>query len=813
MTVVRMWLRLDLHRRWRSLAVLTLLVALAAGTVMTAVAGARRASTALERLSAHTLPATSAVLANTPGFDWSQVRALPQVESLTTFVVDYTWQVQGLPGDVLEFPSGGDPDVFRTIEKPIVYAGRVSDPNRADEVVVSRAFVRNFHKGVGDTVVIELPTPKELGTAEPGPNGRLDLHGPRVAARIVGVVASPWFVDEPGNRGFIQPSPGLTRKYAPNVLGDQKNQADLSYVNALVRLRGGEAAIPAFRKAFVQATHRPDIDIWNLPEQQREQQRHIVFEARCLLAFAVVALVAAMFLVGQAIVRYAAGSAAELRTLQALGMTPRLAVATAAAGPVLVGLFGGLVGAGAATLASRWFPIGSASSYEPHPGIRPDWPVLGIGWLLVLLLVAAGAAAAAWLTLSSSERGAATHRSVIATLAARSGAGIPVVVGSRFALEPGRGRTAVPVRPALIGAVTGVLGVIAVFTFSQGVGDATRHPERFGQTFQLSAFVGINGHDFGPVARLRAAIASSGDVTGVDDARIAVATGPGDADSISLWDFNGGHKALPVAMESGRMATGPDEVVLAPRTLADLHKKVGDTVQLTGPSSSAPRTMTITGSGFVPEGPHNSYADGGWVASPAFDALFATAYKYRIELVTLRAGVGVKAGVASLTKTLNAAVPQTRGQEDLLSPPDPVSEMAVLRQVRTLPVALGAFLALLAVAAVGHALATAVRRRSVDIAVLRALGMTRWQSGGVVVVQATVLAVIGLVLGVPLGFALGRTVWRVVADNTPVVYVPPVAVWALVLTAPAALLVANLLAAWPGRRAAALRVAHVLRAE
>ena len=293
MTAVRMWLRLDLRRRWRSLLALTLLVAVAAGTVMTAVSGARRASTALDRLGEHTLPATSAVLANTPGFDWEQVRRLPQVESLTTFVVDYTWQVQGLPGDVLSFPSGGDPDVFRTVEKPIVYAGRVFDPSRADEVVVSRAFVRNYHKGVGDTVVIELPSPKELGTAEPGPNGRLDLHGPRVTARIVGVIASPWFADQPGQKGFVQPSPALTTTYAASILGDQKNPADLSYVNALVRLRGGESAIPAFRKAFVQTTRRPDIDIWNLPAQQQDVQRHIVFEARCLLAFAFVALVAA----------------------------------------------------------------------------------------------------------------------------------------------------------------------------------------------------------------------------------------------------------------------------------------------------------------------------------------------------------------------------------------------------------------------------------------------------------------------------------------------------------------------------------------
>jgi hypothetical protein len=53
----------------------------------------------------------------------------------------------------------------------------------------------------------------------------------------------------------------------------------------------------------------------------------------------------------------------------------------------------------------------------------------------------------------------------------------------------------------------------------------------------------------------------------------------------------------------------------------------------------------------------------------------------------------------------------------------------------------------------------------------------------------------------------------VVAQSTPLAYHPPLAVWALALIGPLALLAANLLAAWPGQRAARLRSAHVLRAE
>ena len=85
--------------------------------------------------------------------------------------------------------------------------------------------------------------------------------------------------------------------------------------------------------------------------------------------------------------------------------------------------------------------------------------------------------------------------------------------------------------------------------------------------------------------------------------------------------------------------------------------------------------------------------------------------------------------------------------------------------------------------------------------------MTRTAVPLVIFVQASVLALIGLVFGVPLGLALGRTVWRAVADYTPLQYVPPLAVTALLAVFPLALVLANVLAAWPGHRATRLRVA------
>src|SRR4029450_6037470 len=99
---------------------------------------------------------------------------------------------------------------------------------------------------------------------------------------------------------------------------------------------------------------------------------------------------------------------------------------------------------------------------------------------------------------------------------------------------------------------------------------------------------------------------------------------------------------------------------------------------------------------------------------------------------------------------------------------------------------------------VGHATASVVRRRRHDVAVLRALGMTPRQARAVLLTQGGVRPAVGLAFGLPLALAAGRTLWRAVADYTPLQYVPPVAVWALFLVGPLTLLVAGLLAARPG---------------
>ncbi|MBB5788155.1 FtsX-like permease family protein [Jiangella mangrovi] len=786
------WLRLELRRRWRSLLVLALLVALAAGTVMTAVAGARRGASAVDRLAERTLPADVAVLPNEPGFDWAPVRDLPEVAALSTFG-GAAYVVDGIPGEAVTGVISGE-DAMSALERPVVLAGRLPDPLRPDEVAITSSFEESFGRGVGDGVTIRLFGPDSALAFRDDP--AVPPDGPVVEARIVGVIQSFWYGETLGSPGQLIFSPGLAAAY-PDEVGPE---SPVAVHNAIVRLHGGEAAIPGFL-ADVERLAGRQIDVFDLVEMLRTHGREVTgFEADALLVFALAAAAAAMFLVGQPVARYATATVADLQALRAVGMLPRQVVLTAVLGPVLAAVLGVVAGAAAAVAASRWFPTGLAATVEPSPGADVDAPVLLTGVVVVPALVALAAAASAALALRAARAGSHRRRSSVAGAVAAAGLPVPVVVGTRFALEPGRGRQAVPVRPALLGAVTGVLGVLAAFTFSTGVDGAAGDLRRFGQTHQLSAWIGENGEHFLPedqLPALLAAVAADPDVEAVNDSRI----GSADVDGVSAAVYAYapvGDGGLDVVVLSGRMPSRPDEIALAPVTADAAGAAVGDRVDAGGTAA-----VTVTGIAFVPDGAHNDYATGGWVTRDGYDALFGDAFKFHEAHVALRPGADADAVVARVAETTGLG----------LERPEPPTPVAEIRQIRTLPVVLAAFLAVLALGAVGHALATAVRRRRHELAVLRAVGLSRPQARGIVATQASVLALAGLLIGIPLGVALGRVVWRYVAETTPILYVPPVAATALLLVVPVALVAANLLAAWPSQRAASMRVGHVLRAE
>ena len=576
MGITLTWLRLDARRRWRSLIVLSLLVAVATATVLTAVAGARRGQTAFDRLWARTLPATVTVLPNEPGFDWNKVRALPGVTALGLFAVYYGVAVEGLPGANIGFPPANAAP-GQTVERPAVLQGRRYNPARADEVDVSPHFVAVYGKGVGDTLTLELSSPSQTDAGFSASAGGSPPRGPRIRVRIVGVVRDPFYLEAPGDSGGVLLSNALFTRYRADIMGNSAG----TFVNALIRLRGGEAAIPAFRVDLARVTGRSDIDVWDNYATFGGPVNEVTgYEATWLVAFAIAALLAACILVGQSIARHVSGTAADLQVLRAVGMTRAEMVASAAAAPVLATAVGApwawrarssrragcrLVSRPSpsptpASTRTGWCsgPDGPPPCWSPRPGPPPPRgpPPRRAG--------------------RSRRRGAPRSRP-----ARRRLLPVPVVMGTRFALEAGRGRTSVPVRPALAGVVVGVLGVVAAFTFYAGVRDAAANPARFGQTWQLETFLGDNGQDFGPVDAVLRAVAASPDVTGVIDTRVGGAqSGQVSVESFSYDSVDG--KQVPVVLTAGRMPATATGVVLAPTTAKDLRAGIGSVVRLTG---------------------------------------------------------------------------------------------------------------------------------------------------------------------------------------------------------------------------------------
>ena len=93
------------------------------------------------------------------------------------------------------------------------------------------------------------------------------------------------------------------------------------------------------------------------------------------------------------------------------------------------------------------------------------------------------------------------------------------------------------------------------------------------------------------------------------------------------------------------------------------------------------------------------------------------------------------------------------------------------------------------------------------------LGLTPRQLAAVVAWQSTAAVTIGTVVGVPLGIGVGRTLWDLFARQINAVPEPATPALTVALIAVGAVVLANIVAALPGRIAAHTPTALLLRAE
>jgi ABC-type antimicrobial peptide transport system permease subunit len=133
--------------------------------------------------------------------------------------------------------------------------------------------------------------------------------------------------------------------------------------------------------------------------------------------------------------------------------------------------------------------------------------------------------------------------------------------------------------------------------------------------------------------------------------------------------------------------------------------------------------------------------------------------------------------------------------------------------IESTPAALAALLAVVGTAVLGQFIVVSGRRRRRDFAILKALGMFRRQVSAITAWQVSTVTGLALLAGLPLGVAAGRWSWAIFARGLCIPAAAITPIWLVLVMVPAVIVIANAVAFWPGRAAARLSPAEVLRAE
>jgi len=375
-----------------------------------------------------------------------------------------------------------------------------------------------------------------------------------------------------------------------------------------------------------------------------------------------------------------------------------------------------------------------------------------------------------------------------------------------MALQPGQGRTAVPVRSAIFGATLSVAALIASLVFAASLGQLLNTPRLFG--FTWDAFVSVDSGQSRAAAALRAdpriAGYTRGGFTYVRIGRVG----------LMALVLDGSGPARPV-ITAGVPPEAGDEVALGASTMRAAHTAIGRTVDLVldqAEGHQKPARMRVVGTVIVPPSPFlaTKLGEGAAISMPGYVRIDPSAARQAGALpflVRFAPGVSRDAGLAAVANDM-------KGLPNLfVAAAEQPANVVSLARIAGLPVLLSGLLALIALGSLDHPLVSSVRRRRHDLAILKSLGFVRWQFRRAVAWQATTIAAIALLIGLPTGIACGRWVWRVFAAQLGVLPEPAVPLVTIFIAVPGAFALANLVAAIPARAAARMQSATALRSE
>ena len=825
--------RTTFRHRWSGYLALAVLIGLVGGVALGSLTAARRTYASYPNFLASTNPSDLLVVPQTNGPEPGLVHELARLphvrsaeagEQITAATLTPGGKVSTVLITQVELIASPD-GLFSDQDRLKIVQGRPADPARADEVVATNeaAAVLGLHVGSRIPVGILLDN-----ATSPQSYRKTDLTV--VGIGVLGIQLVHDDIDT-NRAGFLVGTPALLRQY-------ESCCATNSYDG--LQLDGGSRSDIPVAQEYEQlinnrATGYGQLVIYDTSAIEAEAQQAIRPEAIALAVFGVIALVAALVIGTQSISRQLYSGAGQAEVLRALGAAPAATMADGLLGAVGAAVAGSLLAAAVAVGLSPLSLFGPVRQVEQAPGIDVDWTVLGPGMLVLTLVLGLVAAAIAYrLTPHRAARRVRAAGLGSGGVAAALAAGLPVSGGAglRFALEQGRGRTAVPVRSVMAGTVLAVAVGIASLTFGTSLNTLISHPALYGWNFDYALY-SLDGYGSVPLRWANPLLAHDPDVaasTGVYFVTVEIdgQTVPAMAGPV--------HAAITPRPLTGTALDGPGQIVLGPATLDQLRKRVGETVTVSEGQLIPPVRLRITGTAALPTigdviGVHASMSTGAIFSTQVLPPRDLTQYGLisgpNAMFIRLRPGVSPAAGLRSLeqiagqlnkdaTSPLATSIIGDIGQYIQAVSVLPVqrpAEIVNYRSMGAMPAILAGGLAAGAVLGLGLTLIASVRRRRRDFALLKTLGFTRGQLAAAVAWQSTVVAVVGLVIGVPVGIAAGRWLWLAFAHQLSAVPNPVIPAGSIALAAVLALVLANLVAALPGRAAARTPAAIVLRAE
>jgi ABC-type lipoprotein release transport system permease subunit len=818
--------RRTLQRRWRSYFAIVLLVGLLGGLAMAAIAGARRTQSSFPTFLASTNPSNLSVgtalynpaLGFTTGYNASLVRTiqhLPFVKQVRSYAgLDaYLLGTNGYPTAASESANVNDVGsvngLFFNQDRVSVVHGRIANPKKVDQIMMSVRAARELGLRVGETVRWGFAAGSDTATP---PKALYRLNLTLVGTVVLNSAVVQDDVDADGAQPVIF-TPALTSRML---------RCCTDYSFTFLQIDGGSTHVPTVEDEIERVV--PPVlpyDFYDTSNDVTTAQIAIKPETIALAVFGGVAALAALLIAMQLIARQLSSTGGDEGVMRSIGADPRMIVSDGSLGILGAVILGALLAGVVAVALSPLTPLGPVRPFYPYPGVAFDWTVLGIGMLALAVVLTAFTVALAVRSAphrAQGRRRPARRASRVADAASNVGLSTPAVIGIRFALEPGTNSAAAPVRSTILGTTIAMVVVIATVIFGSSIGTLVSHPALYGWnwTYELAG-----GGGAGDIPAHQAALLLDRDPQ--VSAWSGYYFGNVEIDGRTVPALGGAVRASvapPILVGHGLDA--PDQIVLGPGTLAQLHKTVGESVTVSyGASGSrllrivGTATMPATGVGGVTG--HPSMGTGALVPYQLFPAPVRNQFGNsptgpNAIFVRLRSEVTPLAASASLDRIAKALTLPTNYGVALLGVQRP-AQIVNYRSASGTATLLSLGLALGAIGALGLTLLASVRRRRRDLALLKVFGFTGRQLASTVAWQASCAVAFGAIVGVPLGILAGHVLWVLFARaifSVPQVTVP---VWTIVLIALGAVALANIVAVLPGRIARKTSAALLLRGE